>query len=253
MISNHVKERTEIAIPERYISMSNSVARGAQDLSLPEKRMLAVGLAKTDSIPMKDFIRAKDSGWAVKITALEYAETFDVSPEAAYKQLKLAGDNLLKRHVKTMSRGRKGIIETKSQWVGQVQYHKKEGWIEFKFTQYVAPHLLGLRKNFTTYKLKQASALRSIYSWRLFECLQSWKSKGKWSVDVDDFAKAMDVPPSLQNDFGQIKRRVIIPAIKELREKDNYIVEIEYIKAGRKVTDLVFTFKPSNQMTLNLE
>lgn len=41
--------------------------------------------------------------------------------------------------------------------------------LEVNFAPEVAPFLLGLRKEFTTYKLKHTAALRSVYSWRLME------------------------------------------------------------------------------------
>ena len=73
--------------------------------------------------------------------------------------------------------------------------------MEIRFSFEVAPHLLGLRSKFTSYKLKQAAALRSIYAWRLFECLQSWKAKGRWVVDVEEFNAIMEVPDSFRKIF----------------------------------------------------
>ena len=124
--------------------------------------------------------------------------------------------------------------------------------MEIRFSFEVAPHLLGLRSKFTSYKLKQASALRSVYAWRLFECLQSWKSKGRWVVDVEDFNNIMEAPESLKKDFAQLRRRVLEPAIKELREKDNMEISLDLVKAGRKVTGLCFTFRPNPQGALDL-
>jgi plasmid replication initiation protein len=66
--------------------------------------------------------------------------------------------------------GDKGTV-TRMRWVGRASYQEKEGWVELAFWHQVVPHLMGLRKQFTTYKLQQASALRSIYSWRLLELL----------------------------------------------------------------------------------
>ena len=49
-----------------------------------------------------------------------------------------------------------------------------------------------------------------------------------------------------------MRRRVIEPALKELREKDNMEINLELVKAGRKVTDLCFTFQPNPQRKLDL-
>ena len=66
-------ERTDKPLPERYVSMSNEVARGAQGLTLVEKRIIALGMAKTDSVPAKDLILASREGWKIRFTAAEYA------------------------------------------------------------------------------------------------------------------------------------------------------------------------------------
>jgi plasmid replication initiation protein len=62
----------------------------------------------------------------------------------------------------------------------------------------------------------------------------------------------MEAPPSCLNDFGQLKRRIIEPAVKELREKDNLEIEWVPVKAGRKVSALCFTFRPNPQGSLDV-
>lgn len=251
-IRKPVVERTDKPLAERYVSMSNALARSAQGLTLSEKRVVAIALAKTDTKSNGDKVRAQfREGWTVHLSADEYAGEFGLTHDAAYLQLKSAADNLLKRQVRTMTQTVKGIREVKTNWCGQCTYHHGEGWVEIAFTSQISPHLLDLKSKFTTYKLQQVSALRSIYAWRLFECLKSWGDKGRWSPDMDEFMHAMDVPKSLK-DFGQVNRRVIQPALKELRDKDNQLIEMELKKAGRKVTSLVFTFRPNPQGQLEL-
>ena len=251
---NHMPERTAKPIAERYVSMSNAVARSAQGLKLSEKRVVAMALAKTDSKPTKDALIAQhNNGWTVKFTAEEYVDVYGIDARTAYDQIMEAAKSLMSRQVRTLKETPRGLKETFTNWCGQCTYHHGEGWVEIAFTPQIAPHLLALRgtTGYTTYKLKQASALRSIYSWRLFECLQSWGDKGVWSVEIEKFAHAMEVPESFK-DFGQIRRRVIEPALKELREKDNMLIELELKKSGRKVTGLVFKFKSNPQGQLEL-
>jgi len=250
---NHVKERTDKPLAERYVSMSNALARSAQGLTLSEKRVVSIALAKTDSVSARDSVQAQwRNGWTVHLTAEEYANEFAITPDAAYLQLKKAGDNLMKRQVRTMTQTVKGMKEARTNWCGQCVYHHGEGWIEIAFTPQIAPHLLGLRKKFVSYRLEQAGALRSIYSWRLFECLKSWGDKGKWSPDIEDFCHAMDVPQSYQANFKDIRVRVLEPALKELREKDNAEITMTLRKSGRKVTGMTFTYRPNPQGQLEL-
>lgn len=252
MKKNHAKERTNLPLADRTVSMSNALIRSAHGLKLHEKRVISIALAKTDSMPTKDLIVASRNGWTVRISAIEYAKEWGVSSDTGYEQLKDAADNLINRQVRTLADTPKGLKEIKTNWCGQCVYHHGEGWVEIAFTPQISPHLLGLREKFTSYKLKQASALRSIYSFRLFECLQSWKDTGVWYVDVPEFILAMDAPESCQNDFGNLRARVIEPAVKELRNKDNVDVTYELRRSGRKVTGLVFRFEQNRQKALDL-
>lgn len=250
---NHVAERTDKPIAERYVSMSNALARSAQGLTLSEKRVVAMALAKTDSVPARDAVNAQfKNGWTVKLTAEEYVDVYGIDARTAYDQLKTAAKSLLRRQVKTMTQTPKGLKEVETNWCGQCTYHYGEGWVEIAFTPQIAPHLLGLRSKFVTHKLQQVSALRSIYSWRLFECLKSWGDKGIWSPDIERFMHSMEAPPSCKANFGMLRRTVIEPALKELREKDNMVIDLELKKAGRKVTGLVFKFNQNPQGKLDL-
>jgi plasmid replication initiation protein len=247
-----LKVRTEVSLPERYVSMSNAIARGAQGLNLSQKRIIALAMAMTDSLPVRDLIDGGRVGWTVRLSALDYAETYEVSADTAYEQLKTSGDSLMRCLWNTVEKGKKGNIITKGPWCTLAKYYEGQGLVDITFHNYVAPHLLALRTEFTTYKLKQAAALRSVYAWRLFECLQSWKSKGRWTPSIDDFLTAMDAPESCHKDFGNLRKRVIEPAVKELRQKDGFLLEWESKKAGRKVIGLSFTFSKDPQGHLDL-
>jgi plasmid replication initiation protein len=239
---------------ERNVNMSNTLARSAQGLTLAEKRVIAIGLALTDSVPAKALIESsRQRGWAIKIQAGDYAETFDLDSDTAYEQLKDAGDKLMTRQARWLVKTPRGIKETKSNWCSGVTYHHGEGWAEIRFTHEVAPHLLALREKFVTYKLKQAAALRSLYSWRLFECLQSWKSTGVWIPTIEEFAYTMEVPEKYRADFAQMRRRVIEPAVAELIRKGGLLIEWKPRKAGRKVVGLEFQFHQNPQLQLDLD
>ena len=247
-----IKGRTDKPIEERFVSMSNALTRGAQGLGLAEKRIIALALAKTDSVPAKDLMLSKMSGWLVQLNALEYAETYEVDANTAYEQLQSSAKALLNRTWKTITPGKRGEVIREGNWVSFIEYAEGEGRVEIRFTPEVAPHVLALRAQFTTYKLKQAAALRSIYAWRLYECCQSWRSKGQWKVSIEDFNNAMDAPTSCRKDFGNLRMRVIEPAVTEIRAKNNLVLDWEAERAGRKVIGLVFRFSPDPQGKLDL-
>lgn len=238
---------------ERWVTMSNALTRAGHGLTLAEKRVVAIAVSKLDSrrqLPPGQVPRTK-------ITAAEYAEAFGVDLDTAYDQLQSAAKQLYNRSITfyepAWKRNGKPLPPTRVQmrWVGSVKYQKGEGWVELAWWPDLMRHLTGLRAQFTTYQLQQASALRSVYSWKLLELLTRFQSTGWAEYDIEDFKASMDAPPSL-SDFGQVKRRIIEPAVKELIEKDGWLIQWRPIKAGRKVKAVRFDFMRDPQGRLPL-
>lgn len=241
------------------VNLSNALARAAHGLTLVEKRILSCCIAEINSKEAYD----NKHYLASSLSAKKYAEQFDLNIDVAYKELKQAGDRLLKRQVsffetaKTMKgKIRRGLV--RSNWVQQVKYVDQDGYIEILWTHKIGMELKGLYGNFTTYKLKNASALRSIYSWRLLEYFESWKgNKTKkltkdglmWDeISVEDFATMMDATEKQKKDFSNIRRRMIEPAVKDLIEKDGWIIKWKPLKyGGRRISGIRFEFKRNPQ------
>lgn len=241
---------------DRHVSMSNRLARSAQGLNLGEKRLVALSLAGTDSVPVHRLVAAQlNAGWKITVTAMEYAETFGVDPTTAYEQLKAASEKLFERKVIYEVKGRRGKPEIKTyRWVSSCRYAEGEGFVELNFTPELAPHLLGLRKQFTSYKLRHAAALDSVYAWRLFEVFKSWQSTGLYTTTIEDFWEAMEAPPSCRKDFKSLRTRIIEPSIEAIRTKANMLVEWKQLRSGsRRVTGLEFRFVVDPQARLDIE
>lgn len=223
--------------------MSNALTRAAHGLTLGEKRVIAWAVSTLDS---RQVLKPGEVP-TTRISAMDYATEFKVNNDTAYDQLQAAAKSLYNRSITfyepAHKRNGKPLPPTKVQmrWVGEAKYQAGEGWIELGWWPKLLPHLTGLKKQFTSYQLQQASALRSIYSWRLLELLMRFKSTGKAEYTIEDFRASMDAPASL-SDFGQVKRRIIDPAVKELTEKDGWLIQWEAVKAGRKVKSIRFNF-----------
>jgi plasmid replication initiation protein len=225
-----------------WMSMSNRLIRAGQGLSLAEKRIVMLAVSKLDS--KKPIV----GSFSTKIMAADYAKSFNVSADTAYDQLQEASNTLHKRCITSYEaayrRNGKPLPPTivRMSWVGQVKYQHGEGWVELFWTEHIAPHLVGLKAQFTSYQLSQTTALRSIYSWRLLELLMRFKTTGWAEYTVEDFNVSMDVPKDYINDFGQVKRSIIEPAVRELIKKDHWKIEWNTTKAGRKVKSIRFDF-----------
>ncbi|NML19203.1 replication initiation protein [Azohydromonas sp. G-1-1-14] len=225
--------------------MSNALTRAGHGLTLSEKRIVMCAVSKLDSA----YSLQPGAVPRTRITAAEYAEIAQCGANAAYEGLQSAAKNLYKRQITFFEPVYKRNGQplkpkrVEMRWVGRATYHEGEGWVELAWWPELLPHLLGLKQQFTSYKLQQANALRSVYSWRLLELLMRFRSTGRAEYDIDDLKASMDAPPSL-SDFAQIKRRIIEPAVKELTEKDGWQIQWMPVKRGRKVTAIRFNFIP---------
>lgn len=237
----YATENQEIELIKRQVNMSNDLVMAAHNLTLAEKRVVMGCVAKLDSLKL-------ESGrYRVKISALDFAEAFKINPKTAYGQLKAVAARLYERSIKRII-GKKTF---KHRWVSAVIYHAGEGWIELGFSHEATPYLVALRGHHTSYKLEQASALRSIYSWRLLEMLMQFNTTGLFRISIEDFYHAMEVPRTYRENFKDLRNRVIDPAVTELQGKDNWIIEwVGTKRGGRKIIGLEFRFKRNPQQSL---
>ena len=97
-----------------------------------------------------------------------------------------------------------------------------------------------------------SSALRSAYSWRLLELLTRFESTGWAQYTIEDFCVSMDASEKQRSDFAKIRTKIIEPAVRELREKDGWLIDWQPIKKGRKVAGVRFDFKRDPQTRLEL-
>lgn len=239
----HMKEKTDFRL---RVSMSNALTNAAQRLSLSEKRVMMFAVSKLDSFKA-------DGGTpdgSVRLVAHEYAELFNVDANTAYEQLQACAESIITKQVSWFEPAKKGPKKIQINWLSKAEYHPGGGTVSLWFTSHIAPHLLLLKQQFTTYQLAQASALRSIYSWRLLELLSQYKSTGWRQISIDEFCHSMEATDKQRENFAAIRRKIIEPAVKELITKDGWLIDWEPIKVGRKVDALRFTFSRNPQQSL---
>lgn len=249
----------------RIVSLTNALTRAAHGLTLAEKRILFCAIAKIDARKYDPAAYATGMFFRSTVHATEYAEAFDIPASNAYGQMRAAADTLLRRYVtfyelREMSKGgRKKPVLVKSNWVQDVTYLENKGTLEIVWTRKIAGELLDLKeKHFTKYQLMQARELRSSYSWKLLELFESYvksnekdpekKGTGWFQMTVEEFATRMNATEKQLKDFGKIRTRIIEPAVRDLVEKDNWIVKWRPIKVGgRQFTHIRFEFKRNPQ------
>lgn len=227
---------------EFIVTKHNSLIEASYRLTLNEQRLILFCISQLDSRkPLP-----KDSIFT--ITAKEFAKMFKIEEKHAYESLETSSNDLYERDIKTYDKkyGRR------FRWVYEVKYHKNEGMVTLGFSPSVTPYLTKLYEQFTSYNLNEIASLKSVYSIRLLEFLTQFKASGKFIISLDKFKERLELNEGYKR-FYDLKRWVIEPAVKELREKSNFLIKWKPIKGERskgiKQLEFIFGYKEENKIS----
>ena len=229
---------------------SNQLITASYYLSLSEIRLLDLALAElTDYEECEKHLTLMPD--FVEVTAEQYAETYNVSSDMAYKALREASEQLFKRYfsyqVQSETYPNHKEIR-KARWVQEIGYIKGEGVVTLSFTKGLIELAEKLKGSFSRYHLEQKAPLTSIYAHRLYEMMLQWRnSKNIPSISYFELRKRFDIPDEDYKRISNFKARVLDPAIKQINELTDIIVSYEQYKKGRKVEGFIFKFKFKKQ------
>lgn len=212
-----------------------------QNLSLAELRLMQLAIVDA---------REKQQGLSADkplfISALRYAERFDVEKHTAYEVLKQIEKTLFDRRFTFVNERQN---EVKSRWISQVEYHKGNGGISIILTPAVVNEITridGFETAFTEYLLEQTALLNSVYSVRLYELLIQWKNKTQ-KFELELFREQLGLGVNEYKRMSDFKRRVLKPAISEINDKTDIEVSYADIKNGRNIIGFEITNKQKPQ------
>lgn len=214
---------------------SNALIQASYKITLQEQRMILCAISKLDSrgeIPKK-----------VTVTAREFSELIGVSINEAYHELTTALENLFHRSIVIQREDELyefRWIESKcSRWKGQ-------GKVTFSWSEPVMQYISNLKGSYTDYRLRHIATLSSAHAIRIYELLMQYRTTRSRMISVKDFKYYLGIQ-DLYPDFKELKRSLLLPAIKQLNQKTNLNVAMSVAKDGRHVVALQFDF---NEKTL---
>ena len=225
---------------------SNQLITASYYLSLSEIRLLDLALAElTDYEECEKHLTSMPD--FVEITAEQYAETYNVSSDMAYKALREASEQLFKRYFSYQVQSEMYPTHKeirKARWVQEIGYVKGEGVVTLSFTKGLIQLAGKLKGSFSRYHLEQKAPLTSVYAHRLYEMMVQWRnSKNVPSISYFELRNRFEIPEEDYKRISNFKARVLDPAIKQINELTDIIVSYEQYKKGRKVEGFIFKFK----------
>lgn len=223
----------------------NVLINASYNLELTEQRLVMLAI-----INARELGQGITADSKLEIHASDYAKLFNVSPDASYKALKDAVNNLFNRQFSYTAEykktGKVGIV--RSRWVSRIFYVDDLALLEITFAPDVVPLITRLEEHFTKYEAKQVAHLTSKYATRLYELLIAWREVGKTPVfELQQLRKNLGVEDDEYQRMHHFKSRVLETAITQINEHTDIKATYEQHKKGRTITGFSFKFKQKVQ------
>lgn len=210
---------------------ANSLIEASYRLSIDEVRILALTIGTMDP---------KSNQKVFDFTVADFVREFpEISMDNAYKQIQAAIKRIYDRSVRTEDKNR----VTEFRWVSSRTYFKKEGRFRIAMTDEVMPYLTQLKGQFAQYQLKNIAYFSSVHSIRIYELITQYRSVGSREITIEELKKWLQVEENYSR-WNNFKQWVLEPAITEINEKSDLLVEVKQIKRGRTIHALHFIIKP---------
>lgn len=134
----------------------------------------------------------------------------------------------------------------KFRWFLKAEYLYKQGKVRLILDDDIKKYLIELSQNFSKYELYNILALKSKYSFRLYEIFKSYAFQRKKEMDID-YLKEMLVATKYKN-FKDLRNRVLDKAVEEINFYTDLTVNYEPIYKGRKVVSIVFNISTKKHL-----
>lgn len=221
---------------KRLIVQSNEVTEAAYYLTIKAKRVLWLCLAQAYNSDT-----AAQGVFSIHVS--DYQSLFGVSDSAASRDIKAAMTELLKSFV-TFYPKDGDDEEISYPWMAKQSIKRGRGEFVIEFNKNLLPYITGLSEKFTQFYLHHCGKLNNARTIRLYESLCQWAQAGIWKVDVEWLIKRYELPASQANNFAEMRRKFIEPAVNRINKNTPLKVDFKELYDGsHKVTSLIFNIE----------
>lgn len=231
MQNKEYNEREIISDERNYkVAKSNDIIRNAKhDLNIMELKIMAFIFSKikpydTQLEPYK--LKIKDY---CQICGIDYKNGNN------YKNIKKTIKGLRdKSFWWTDENGNEVTIG----WISKVKMIRGNGEIEVFLDDDMHKHVIGLKNNYTQYSFIYTIPMKSGYSFRMYELLQSYAFIKKANFDIDELKEYLCAKNYVN--FKDFRRQVLDISVKEINKYTDLEISWEPIKKGKKVINVKF-------------
>lgn len=130
-------------------------------------------------------------------------------------------------------------------WFEGFTYRNKKGEISFFVAERMRPFLLGLKNNFTQYRLADVYQFKSATTWKLYENLAQWRRKKSWNVELEELRARLGITGKYSS-WSILNRDVIKPSVDDINQFSDLTIEYHKEKSGRQVVGIVFNIETTS-------
>ena len=221
---------------DNLIVKHNDLVTASYAMTRHEQNLLLSCISQIDSR------KRLDEGQVFTLTVEQARDLFYNGNDQynAYRDLKTASERLFERKIRLQLDNGKELL---TRFVQSVIFDPNAGAVNIRFATDIYPYLSELEKNFTKYRLANIVQLTSVYAVRLYELLICWLGQGLHNkeFDIDDFRRLMGIDDKYSQ-FGELKKRVIVPALEQINEFTDHEIRVSYRKVGRVFRFIAFSF-----------
>lgn len=211
---------------------ANKVVEASYFLSTLEQRLILSAMAKIPKeVPVGD-------GEIYYVSTEDFIE-LGSNKNNAWRDLAEATSKLWSREIKFFDKDTGSHVHTR--WLQQKAV-KEGNSVGVMFSTPLKPYLTNLTTQFTQYLKKDIAGVKSAYTIRFYELICQYRKTGKREIGVEDLRAILAVGEKYSL-FADLKKRVIIPAIKEINLKTPMRVTCEDVKEGKKTVGVKLCFK----------
>jgi len=110
--------------------------------------------------------------------------------------------------------------------------------------------MMNSKQGFTHIGYSQMVECSSYPAMRLYEVCQRWEDTGFALYTVEEWRNLLGATKKSYEIMAQFKRRIILPAVKEVNETTSLIISPEYITSGRKTTHIKMHIKSKSETAM---
>ncbi|MGL5328790.1 MAG: replication initiation protein [Peptostreptococcaceae bacterium] len=222
----------------RILMKNNLLIQAKYSLTLVENRIFLLMMYKLQ--------KESEGLLSCEISHDEFKQIIRHAKDKTIDNISKSLSSLRKKSIHFMEekQNKKGIIWGEYGFLNGFTYDEERKTFKIEASQKIYDLLSNyIQTGYTPANLVVLFSIKNYYGQRLYDLLRLWSgSKSVINYKVEDLKMYLQLDDSYP-EYGNFKRRVILPAIKELNGTGYFEIDIKENKVGRKVDSIDFIVK----------